>query len=115
MATTSRCPRVTNHTVEGSVSGTGASEPTSTDVPTLARSSWNAVSRGVVSGTGLSLGADEARVGPIDGVQLAVRAALHDVASVEDDDLVGVADGAEAVRDDDAGAATAAAILAATD
>ena len=39
------------------------------------------------------------------GDKLAVGAALDDGAAVHDDDFVGVADGGEAVCDDDAGAA----------
>ena len=45
------------------------------------------------------------------GHQLVVGAALDDPALVEDDDLVAVADGAQAVGDDQAGAAAAAEVV----
>jgi len=50
----------------------------------------------------LELGVVEARVGPIPGEKLVVRAPLHHVALLEDEDDVGAADGREAMRDDEA-------------
>src|SRR5262249_25635661 len=46
-------------------------------------------------------------VRPVDFLHLFVRAALHDLAALHHDDLVGIADGAEPVRDHDAGAPAA--------
>src|SRR5690606_3147914 len=51
-----------------------------------------------------ALGADQAGVGPVLGAQLLMAAALHHLAAVQVDDLVRVADGAEAVGHDEAGA-----------
>ena len=50
------------------------------------------------------LARDELSVEPALGEELLVRAAFGDAALVEDDDAVGVADGREAVGDDDGGA-----------
>ena len=47
-------------------------------------------------------------VGASDVLHLFVGAALHDLAALHDDDLVGITDGAQAVRDDDARAAATA-------
>ena len=53
---------------------------------------------------GLELGGVEAGVDAVLGEELGVGAALGDAAAVEDEDLVRLEDGAEAVGDDDAGA-----------
>src|SRR5687768_16895539 len=49
--------------------------------------------------------ADQPRIRAVDADHLVVRAALHDPTAIQDDDLVAVADGAQAMRHDQAGAA----------
>src|SRR3954466_3817898 len=48
---------------------------------------------------------DQPRVRPIDLRHLRVRSALHDLAAFEHNNLVAIADRAQAMRDDQAGAA----------
>src|SRR5690606_14483973 len=55
--------------------------------------------------------ADQPLVGTVDVLHFVVRAALHDLSALHHDDFVAVADGAQAVRDDDAGAAAPAQAL----
>src|SRR2546427_10542053 len=53
-----------------------------------------------------SLGGDKLAVAPRRGHELIVRSPLHDAAALHHDDLVAVADRAEAMRDDEARTAT---------
>src|SRR5688572_5694934 len=74
-----------------------AGEPSPRTMRGAARRSWRRGRR-----CWCSCGGDELLVEPALSEEVFVRATLHDVTALEDDDLVRVADRAEAVRDDEA-------------
>ena len=59
---------------------------------------------GLLRGILAELGGVEAGVDAVAGEELGMGAALGDAAAIEDEDLVGFEDGAEAMGDDDTGA-----------
>src|SRR4051794_33551359 len=105
-ANTSAIPSSTSQTSPAESRGRGALPARETSPGSSARSGC-----GFGSAAMILLGADEPGVRAFDGLQLVVGAALHHLAAVEDEDLVGVADGAQAMGDEEAGAAAAAQAL----
>ena len=77
--------------------------PRAAEAASAGRLEWRGA--GDLVGGGRRLAGDQAGVGAVAGHELVVAADLDDAAVVEDDDAVGVADGAEAVGDDEGGAA----------
>ncbi len=59
----------------------------------------------------MSLDSDQVGVRPTGGLQLVVGASLDDPTEFEDDDLISIANGAEPMSDDDAGAPPAAEVV----
>src|SRR5690606_22515393 len=110
-ATTRACRR----DIEASATG----RPQSSARPISSSSAPSSISRPTSSATGdetierrtravISVGLDEVGVRAVDVFHLVVGAALDDLAALQDDDLVAVADRRQPVGDDDAGAAAAA-------
>src|SRR5690606_11225030 len=98
-------PRVTTQTAVARSSSTGVLPPTIRSRPWASNSAGRLPSSAASGRSAL----DEPGVGSIRiHLELVVRAALHDLAPLHHDDLVGVADRAEPVGDDKARAAAPA-------
>ena len=105
-------PIATSQTLAGSSSRNGVLPPTICSTPLGVDSAdWRVGATGRLRCM-CSSALDQPRVRAVDApVSSLVRAALHDLAALQHDDLVAVADRAEPVRDDEAGAAAAAQVI----